>query len=126
MILDDTATVIRLACMTEDRSTTEQRALLAEALRVDLARGSFARNRAGRTVVTRDPAPPELFVLARDTYAPSEGRWVTPTSAQMRSYEAAVAKWAPCPTCKAAMGCHPDKGCPTWPMNVIPGVDLAT
>ena len=97
--LSDLATVVELACLTEDRGPDEQRALLAVALGVDKDRGRF-------TVTNHDPRPPTLVPLVK------EGQLVGLTMAQAQAYNRLVAKWKPCSTCQQPLGAHPLEGCP--------------
>lgn len=81
------ATVIEVACLTEDRSAVEQRALLDTALDLDRSRGEIG-------VVTRmHPVRPYLVELVVSTYKPSAGREVGLTASQRRQYDALLAKW---------------------------------
>lgn len=100
---DAIAAVVDLACLTEDRSPVEQRALLDVALQADLERGRFVvRNKA--------PEPPRLVEQVLDTYDPSSGRRVGLTAPQQRGYDALVERWSPCSVCEKPLGMHgPDE-----------------
>lgn len=58
------ALVIELACLTEDRSGEEQRALIDVALALDLKRGTLG------TVTNKDPKRPTLTRHVVETYGP--------------------------------------------------------
>lgn len=73
--IDELATVITLACETEDRSAGEQRALLNVALRVDAVRSKH-------TVTNPEPIAPHLTDVVIDSYQPTDRARVEPTKAQ--------------------------------------------
>jgi hypothetical protein len=99
---NDLAQVIDLACLTEDRSPGEQRALLDVALAVDLDRGAF-------TSSNHYPHPPTLVAHVEATYNPSvEGeRRVTLTKDQRGKYDRLRERWTPCRDCGFPQGVHP-------------------
>jgi len=99
-------TALDVACMTEDRSPTEQRALLDLALKLDKERGAFvSTNKAVH--------PPTLVAHVEATYDPSFGRTVSLTSGQREQYNRLLAAWSRCTVCGWAMGMHyADGECP--------------
>ena len=102
--IDEEATVVMLACLTEDRSPDEQRALLSMALRIDCERGAF-------TVTNPAPRHPILVAEARFSYDPSEGRRVDLLKPQRERFDRLLAQWALCDTCHQAIGRHGPDGC---------------
>jgi hypothetical protein len=105
--LDDLATVIDLACLTEDRDPGEQRALLALALDADMDRGAFLSSNA-------DPRPPTLVTHVEASYNPPDGgRMASLTKAQREKYGRLVERWAMCTRCGWPQGIHhADNACP--------------
>lgn len=82
-IRDDLATVVELACLTGDRTPTEQRALLATAMRTELDLNAATT----RNLRTRGPTaqPSTLVDTAEASHTPSEGRpIVLPPKARAR------------------------------------------
>lgn len=101
--VDEFALVVELACLTEDRDSAEQRALLATALHVDSERASFAST-------NKNPQPPCLFVAVLDTYSP-EGRTVSPSKSERERHDRLVKKWKPCGNCGRPVGAHQADEC---------------
>lgn len=91
-------TVLRVACLTEDRSSDEQRAMLAMALMLD---GDFATYRPGK----QEPRYPELTRLVEETYAP-EGRRVNLTAQQREALAAMEHRFDECSDCGVVMYRH--------------------
>jgi len=92
-------TILRVACLTEDRTPDEQRAMLRFALHVDSERASFFGGRTG--------TPPTMVWEVEQSYAPSEGRKVGLTGDQRRQLERLHAKFERCTRCGVLMGEHP-------------------
>lgn len=100
--------VLHLACLTEDRTSEEQRALLAVALRLDSEYASFESSNP-------DPRPPALtnLVLNTRTRDPEvDRRDVKLTGDQRRKLDSLYEKWRPCRVCAVPVGAHPAVGCP--------------
>lgn len=103
---DQLVTVLEVACLTEDRSPGEQRALLALALRLDSDRGAWMAHNP-------DLAPPTLVAHVEATYDPSSGKPVSLTAAQREKYNRLCARWSRCRACSLPMGMHyADDVCP--------------
>lgn len=100
--------VVRLACLTEDRDSQEQRALIDTAFRADLDRARMTALRLARG----DSRPPELVALVVETYRPESGRRIEPTAAQERQLRRASEKWERCAECGKYRGQHAAIGCP--------------
>lgn len=100
------AVVVQLACLTEDRAGSEQRALLDTALRLEAKRSAF-------TSVGERPQPPWLTRYVEETYRPSEGRRVELTTAQRQKLERIESSWDECAKCGLPRGAHFAQGCPT-------------
>lgn len=98
MNADMVAIVLEVACLTEDRTTVEQRAMLDLALWADAARAKFA----GRNT----PTPPRLTDTVRATWEPSEGRRIDLTVAQVKQLEGLHARFVPCDKCGVIRGRH--------------------
>ncbi|HVJ95347.1 MAG TPA: hypothetical protein VNC41_00790 [Acidimicrobiia bacterium] len=98
-------TVLRVACLTEDRAPDEQRAMLAVALRLDLDFGAFVTG-------NRELRHPCLVALVEDTYQPTGAR-VTLTSAQREQYGRLAERWEKCDECGWPRGMHPADGHPS-------------
>lgn len=98
-------TVLDVACLTEDRTPAEQRAMLAVALRLDKERGLFSGTNP-------KPLMPCLVAHVRLTYNPSEGKRVDLSPAERRQHETLLAKWEACESCGEPVGAHPAQGCP--------------
>ena len=96
-------TVLHVACLTEDRSGDEQRAMLDLALKVDKERASFASSNP------REPQVPIMVWTVEHTYQPSEGRKVGLRGEQRKQLEALHAKFVPCAACGVRAGDHPLK-----------------
>ena len=95
---DELLLVLHLACLTEDRTPDEQRALLHLALKLDAERSSFACGRTG--------VPPTMVWHVEQTYAPSEGRKIGLTGAQRQQLGRIAAKFDECMTCGVIRGRH--------------------
>lgn len=95
------ATVLHVACLTEDRSGVEQRAMLDLAVRLDTELASFAAADAPDA-----PAPPRYTYEVDATYAPSEGRRIAPTADQRKRLVALEAKFDECEKCGVMAGAH--------------------
>ena len=106
------ATVIDVACYTEDRTPSEQRALLDLALQVDMERGAFVTGNGGL-------APPTLVSHVEATYEPSTGRRITLTTQQRKQYDALLRRWRICDECGWPHGAHPLDGCPRYVTNEV-------
>jgi hypothetical protein len=113
----DSVTVLLLACETNDRAPDEQRAVLNEALRLDMERGAFRYWRDADDA----PIPPTLVAHAEATYEPSFGRVVSLTSADRIRYERLLDRWARCEECGYPEGAHyADGACPH--PGMLPGL----
>ena len=94
MNADDTlAIVVSLASEVEDRTPTEQRALIDVALGVDVRRGKFA---------TSNPHPVRPFL----TRLVLEGQEVGLTAAQVKRHGALLARWVVCESDGLPAGMH--------------------
>lgn len=91
--------VLRVACMTEDRDSEEQRALIDTALALDAEMSAFVGTN------TELQAPRYVRMVAA-TYEPSAGRRVRLTAAQSKRYAAIEAGWKMCRACHYPMGAH--------------------
>jgi len=92
--------VLLVACLTEDRTGDEQRAMLDLALKVDKERASFS---------ALNPNPPEVPTLTfhvERSYEPSEGRRVGLTGAQREQLKRLHEKFTPCAACGVRQGEH--------------------
>jgi hypothetical protein len=106
------ATVLRVACLTEDRDGSEQRAMLDLALYLDAERGRFSSG-------NRHPVAPTLVAIVEETYDPSEGRRIELTAAQRTQYDRMLRQWVQCGKCKHPMGAHYlHDACPTTPHDL--------
>lgn len=92
-------TVVRLACLTNDRDAHEQHALLDVALDIDLERGAFRHNNA-------QLAAPVLVAAVQDTFEEHAGRKVGLTTVQQVQYERLCHKWDECTDCHWPIGMH--------------------
>ncbi len=98
---EQVAVVLRVACLTEDRDSKEQRAMLDLAVWADSERSRFSLGKAGKV--------PELTDLVESTYDPSAGRRIGLTAGQQAQLQRLTAKFVPCPECGVLMGAHPAK-----------------
>lgn len=96
----DLGHVVRLACLTEDRDPHEQRALLAVALRLDCANGSWAASNH------HDRQAPVYVTLVLNTLDPALPP-VALTASQQAKYDRVAARWNTCPGCQQPVGAHP-------------------
>lgn len=88
--LDDLETVVRLACLIEDRAPTEQRALLNVAASVEQERNATTT----RNLRARWGEPPCLLVEEADaSYNPGKDRPVRLSSALRAKLERRRAHW---------------------------------
>ena len=109
MNAEQLATVVRVACLTEDRDPAEQRALMDVAHHIDLERSSSSY---------RKPHPPELLKLVVATYE-TEGRRVEPPAAMIAQQDRLEALWRRCDRCSHPMGWHYQHDrCPTTPYDL--------
>lgn len=99
---NQTGIVIELACHTTDRTVVEQRALLAFALRLDCANGSWAGSN------TPHRQPPYYVQLVLDTLDPNLPA-VALTASQQAKYDRMAARWTTCTACGRPVGAHPDE-----------------
>lgn len=99
--------VLEVACLTEDRSGDEQRAMLALALELDKERGAFV-------LTNYYPAPPTLVAHVEATRSLVDNdRPVSLTAQQRAQYDALRARWVPCGKCGWPEGMHyADDWCP--------------
>lgn len=109
---DVIATVIEIACLTEDRDPEEQRAMLELALWVD--------NERARFLWGASPVPPTLTELVDKTYRddsveiddtlfgeePPSRRPVELMGAQRKQLAKLHAKFVPCDRCGVVKGAH--------------------
>ncbi len=107
MNIDTMATVLHVACLTEDRSPDEQRAMLDAALRIDCERAAFV-------VTNKHWRAPEMVAEVEATYDPSVGSRVTLNKAERARYDRLLRECSLHPACWHPMGAHYDGGrCPT-------------
>jgi hypothetical protein len=100
-------TVLEVACLTNDRDSTEQRAMLDLALRLDCERGAFLSS-------NDELMPPTLVAHVEATWEPSSGRAISLTADQRKKYDGLRKRWAKCARCGLPAGVHyTDDDCPT-------------
>lgn len=99
--------VLEVACLTEDRSGPEHRAMLDLALELDKERGAFV-------VSNHYPAPPTLVAHVEATRSLVDNdQPVSLTEQQAKQYDALRARWRRCAQCGWPEGMHyADHRCP--------------
>lgn len=96
------ASVLAVACLTEDRTGDEQRALLDLGLRLDIERASFASHRHA----PGPPARPCFVQMVKESYRPSEGRRVSLGRVDAERLRRLERKFDPCDACGVVRGDH--------------------
>src|SRR5262245_23593198 len=95
---DELATVLQVACLTEDRTGDEQRAMLHLALKVDMDRAAFRWQ--------SNPQVPKMVWEVEQSYSPSSGRRVGLRAPEREQLARLHAKFVPCAACGVRQGDH--------------------